>query len=60
MVIIVPQLAGPAGVIYIAVSVPRTECLVDGVKYMEPSDNRYQSPSQRSGLFAVSSGHVTE
>jgi hypothetical protein len=38
MVIVVPQQAGPAGVMHIAVSVPRIACLIDHVKYLEPSD----------------------
>lgn len=39
MVIVVPQLSGPAGVMHIAVSVPHIACLIDGSgKYVEPSD----------------------
>jgi hypothetical protein len=43
MVIVVPQQTGYAGVMHIAVSVPRVACLIDGVKYMEPGDVK---PSQ--------------
>ena len=33
MVIVVPQQTGYAGVMHLAVSVPRIACLIDGVKY---------------------------
>jgi len=38
MVIVVPQQTGYAGVMHIAVSVPRIHVLIDGVKYLEPTD----------------------
>jgi hypothetical protein len=34
----VPQQTGYAGVMHIAVSVPRIPFLIDGVKYLEPTD----------------------
>jgi hypothetical protein len=38
MVIRVPQQTGYGGVLHVAVSVPRIERLIDGVKYVEPQD----------------------
>ena len=38
MVVIVSQQCGPAGIMHVPVSVPRIACLIDHVKYLEPSD----------------------
>ena len=53
MVVIVPELTGYASIRHVAVSLPYAAQLINGVKYMLPSDVK----SQEGNTDAAASGH---
>ena len=59
MVVIVPQQCGPAGIMHVPVSVPRIACLIDHVKYLEPSDAATVTAGRRCAAWLNGLWHVT-